>query len=260
MKKSILIVVLFFYANLSFSSVIVVNGLTHIYNGYSGNQIKGEIVLLNNSDVEQTVSFSLNDAIFSCTENRIFSSSQTHKNSSLNWFDGSLMNKTLSPKEKYTYQFVINIPKEESLRGTYWSILMLDVDKPIKKEKLSQNIGLNTKVRYAISMLTNVNTFTEVNLDFLKINLKKENNSKKLEIKIANQNVFIEGVKLLLEVYDADGKKVLESDTARNMIFPGFCKDYNVDLTTLPKGSYECLLVADSREKFVGTNVSLVID
>jgi hypothetical protein len=47
--------------NLTYSSVIVTNGLTHIYSGISGTQIQGEIILLNNSDEEQTVSFSLHD-------------------------------------------------------------------------------------------------------------------------------------------------------------------------------------------------------
>jgi hypothetical protein len=63
MKKNILIIVLLLL-NLTYSSVVVTNGLTHIYSGISGTQIQGEIILLNNSDEEQTVSFSLQEAIF----------------------------------------------------------------------------------------------------------------------------------------------------------------------------------------------------
>lgn len=260
MKKLTLIAVFLLSSNWTYASVIVVNGLTHIYNGVSGTQIKGEVVLLNNSNVDQTIHFSLNDAIFSCTENRIFSNSITHKNSSLSWFDGSLIDKTLSPKEKFTYQFVINVPNDATIRGTYWSMLMLDIDNPIRKEKIGNNIGLNTKIRYAIGLLTNVNTYTEVNIDFQKVDLKKDTSTKKLEIKINNLNQYVEGIKLSLEVYDANGKKIFESATLRNMVFPGFCKDYSIDLSTLENGQYECLLVADTREKFVGTNISLLID
>jgi hypothetical protein len=246
--------------NLTYSSVVVTNGLTHIYSGISGTQIQGEIILLNNSDEEQTVNFSLNDAIFSCTENRTFSTTQSHIKSSLKWFEGSLMDKVLNPREQYTYKFVINIPQDQALRGTFWSMLMVDIAKPIKREKLTQNIGLNTKMRYAIALITNVNSLDDVSLDFQKVDIDKTTGNKNLTIKIANQHLFIEGVKLSLEVYDDEGKNVFEKTTIRGLVFPGFCKDYIIDITELPKGNYTCLLVADSREKFVGTNVSLTID
>ncbi|EIA09702.1 hypothetical protein [Flavobacterium frigoris] len=260
MKKIYLIIALSLFVNLTYSSVIVTNGLTHVYSGMSGTQIQGEIILLNNSDEEQTVFFSLNEAIFSCAENRTFSATQSHLKSSLKWFDGSLMDKVLSPKEKYTYKFTINIPKDQAIRGTFWNMLMIDIAKPIKKEKLAQNIGLNTKMRYAIALITNVNSLDEVSLDFQKIEIDKTTGNKNLTIKIANQHSFIEGVKLSLEVYDAEGKNIFQKTTIRGLVFPGFCKDYTIDISELPKGNYECLLVADSREKFVGTNVSLTID
>ncbi|MGO4819844.1 MULTISPECIES: hypothetical protein [unclassified Flavobacterium] len=260
MKKYILIVALFIFSNLSYSSVVVINGLTHIYSGNSGDQMRGEIILLNTSNEEQRVSFDLKDAIFSCTGSRIFTNEQTHHQSSLEWFDGSLMDKILDPKEKYVYRFAITIPKDKALKGSYWTSLMIDVEKPIKKDKLSKNIGLDTKVRYAIGLLTNVNSLDEVSLDFQKMDVDKSGNNKKLKVKLTNQNLFIEGVKLSLEIYDSNGKNILETATARNMVFPGFCKDYSFDISSLPKGNYECLLVADSRNQFLGTNISLTIE
>ena len=260
MKKTYLIIALSLFVNLTYSSVVVTNGLTHIYSGMSGTQIQGEVILLNNSDIEQTVSFSLHEAIFSCTGDRTFSTTQSHLKSSLKWFDGSLMDKVLNPREQYTYKFIINIPKDQALRGTFWNMLMVDIEKPIKKEKLAQNIGLNTKMRYAIALITNVNSLDEVSLDFQKVDIDKTTGNKNLTIKIANQHSFIEGVKLSLEVYDSEGKNIFQKTTIRGLVFPGFCKDYIIDISDLPTGNYECLLVADSREKFVGTNISLAID
>lgn len=260
MKKIHLLIALFLFVNLTYSSVVVTNGLTHIYSGISGTQIQGEVILLNSSNEQQTVSFSLHEAIFSCTGDRTFSTTQSHSKSSLNWFDGSLMDKILNPKEQYSYRFTINIPKDQALRGTFWNMLMIDIDKPIKKEKLAHNIGLNTKMRYAVALITNVNSLDEVNLDFQKVDIDKTTDNKNLVVKIANQNLFIEGVKLSLEVYDSEGKNIFQKTTIRGLVFPGFCKDYTINISELPKGNYTCLLVADSREKFVGTNVSLAID
>jgi hypothetical protein len=170
------------------------------------------------------------------------------------------MDLVLDPNEKYTYRFVINIPKNEKLKGSYWSAIMIDVDKPIKKDKISKTVNLDTKVRYAIGLLTNVNTYDEVSLDFQSIDIKKNETKKNLEIKIINNSLFIEGVKLTLEVYDSEGKNILETTTKRSMVFPSFCKDFKVDISELSPGNYECILVADSRDEFAGTNISLTID
>lgn len=259
MKTRLLTLAIFiiFINTAMYSNVVIINGLTHVYSGASGQVIKGEVVLINNSTKEQKVSFELNDAIFSCSENRIFTKDKTHQQSSNTWFNANLMEKVLASKEQYVYRFTINIPEDSTLKGSFWSVLMVNVEKPIKKESRG-NIGLDTKVRYAVGLLTNVNSYDDLDIDFKNIILK-DDEVKKLEVKIVNNSLFIEGTKLSLEVYDTKGDKVLEFKTRRNMVFPGFCKDYLIDVSKLPKGDYKCVLLADSREEFIGTNVDLTI-
>ena len=136
---------------------------------------------------------------------------------------------------------------------------MVSVDNPIKEELLTNNIGLNTKIRYAVGLLTHVNSFDEVNLDFEKVDLTLDTLSyeKALDIKVRNDGTFIEGVELTLEVYDASGKKVDEFTTDRNMVFPGVCKNYLLDVSVLPDGEYQCMLLAGSRDEYTGANFTL---
>tara|TARA_R110002050_G_scaffold116847_2_gene233395 strand:+ start:43159 stop:43950 length:792 start_codon:yes stop_codon:yes gene_type:complete len=244
------------------SSVVVLNGLTHVYKGISGDVIIGEVILVNNSNIEQRVTFDLNDAIFSCSSNRFFTNETTHSQSSKDWFRAELMNKTLMPKEKYIYKYTITIPNDQNIKGSFWSMLMVNIEKPIKEEALNNNVGLDTKIRYAVALLTNVNSYDEVNLDFKNIDFNEDSNSakKELNVKIFNESLFIEGVRLTLEVYNNEGIKIYESITDRNMAFPGFCKDYQLDISDLPQGEYECVLIADSREEFLGANITLTID
>ena len=261
MKTRILTLILFAFCIVySYSNVVVINGLTHVYSGSSGETIKGEVILLNSSEDEQRVTFDLSEAIFSCTSDRIFSKDNSHDQSSTNWFEGNLMERILAPKEKYVYRFNIAIPNNEELKGSFWSMLMVNIEKPIRKETKG-NIGIDTKVRYAIGLLTNVNSYEEINLEFEDINLKEDINTakKELEVKILNESLFVEGTRLSLEVYNKDGVKVHEAVTGRNMVFPGFCKNYKIDISELKKGEYECVLLADSREEFFGTNISLTI-
>ncbi|NKI25208.1 hypothetical protein HCG49_01365 [Arenibacter sp. 6A1] len=257
--KSISFFFCFFLANLAFSNITILNGLTHTYTGRSGQVISGEVILINGSSEEERVTFELNDAIFYCDAPRIFTNEETHPKSSNDWFKAELMDLVLNPKEKYVYRFTITIPNDQQLRGSYWTVLMVNAEKPIKEETLTDNIGLNTKMRYAVGLLTHVNDFDAVNLEFndMQLGKKTENTNANMDIKLQNHSLFIEEVLLSLEVYDKNGVKVYEGKSTRKKIFPGACASFNLDISTVPEGDYECVLIADAREEYIGTNISL---
>ncbi|WP_339605814.1 hypothetical protein [uncultured Roseivirga sp.] len=259
MKKLLAIIaIIILSSKLATASVTVINGLTHFYSGNSGDIISGEVILFNSSVIDQRVTFSINEALFSCNANRKFTEKAPHAQSSSDWFESEVMEKVLAPNEKYTYRYTIRIPADQKLKGSYWSVLMVYVENPVKKEQLTNNIGLDTKVRYAIGLLTHVNGFDDVNIDFTNVNFNQtEDTPNKLEINVKNDGSFIEGVLLTLEVYDATGNKISVFETDRNMVFPGVCKTYVVDISSLPPGDYQCLLLAEAREDFTGTNLSL---
>jgi hypothetical protein len=260
--KNSLIVALMFLAKSLFAGVAITNGLTHVYNGVSGNIITGEIILVNTTDIEQRITFGMQDAIYSCSKTRIFSESITHAFSSKSWFNASTMEKVLKPREKYVYRFSIVIPKDQDLRGTYWSVIMVNVEKPVVEGIVKNGVQLNSKIRYAVGLYTNVNSFDTVDLDFDTINLKKDENStkKSLDIKVLNNSLFIQGVKLTLEIYNDKGVKIHEAMTGRNLTVSGACRDFKIDISKVPKGTYQCVLIADSKEEFVGTNISLNVE
>lgn len=260
--KFILTIVFILLAKSLFAGVAITNGLTHVYNGVSGNVISGEIILVNTTEIDQRITFNIQDAIYSCTRTRIFSEDITHSFSSKKWFSANTMEKVLKPKEKYVYRFSVTIPKDKNLRGTYWSVVMVNVEKPVDEGVVKNGVQLNSKIRYAVGLYTNVNSLDAVDLDFdtITLNKDKETKNKSLDIKILNNSVFIQGVKLTLEVYNDQGVKVHEVITGRSLTIPGACRNFKIELTNVPKGNYQCVLIADSKKEFVGTNVSLNIE
>lgn len=56
----------------SYASIVVLNGLTHVYSGNAGDRIEGELILMNTTDLPQQITFKLNDVIFSCETNRFY--------------------------------------------------------------------------------------------------------------------------------------------------------------------------------------------
>ncbi|QWX84014.1 hypothetical protein H0I23_16445 [Cellulophaga sp. HaHaR_3_176] len=261
MKTVCLIIFSLFSVYFSLANVSVVNGLTHVYSGASGDLITGEVILINYSSVEQRVKFKIGEAIYSCNESRIFSFDKTHEYSSSAWINSNVNERVLAPKEQYVLKFTIQIPKDEVLRGSFWSVLMVSVDNPIKEEMFKNEIGLNTKIQYAVGLITNVNTVDDVNIDFNEVKSNKAlNDSKDLKISMKNNGLFSEAVTLTLEVYNQQGTKIKEYKSRRLLVFPSLCRDYQINISDLPKGEYECVLLADARESFIGTNVKLNID
>lgn len=245
----------------SFASVIILNGLTHVFSGNSGDELRGEVVLLNSSDEEQMVFFEINEVLFSCETPRIFTDKNPHEQSSSNWFLGESMSVLLSPREKYVYRFSMLVPKNKIEAGSYWSMLMITVENPIRQETLTNSVGLDTKIRYGVGLLTHVGNFDSVDLGFGSIELDTDSTHtrKTLSVSIKNAGDFIEGVAMTLEIYDAGGKKIKKFETKRNMVFPGFCRSYDINISELPAGEYQCLLLADSRDDFTGTNLPLIL-
>ncbi|RIA08550.1 hypothetical protein OE09_0365 [Flavobacteriaceae bacterium MAR_2010_72] len=243
------------------ANVVIINGLTHSFSGVSGQTFQGQIMLANTSNVDQRVTFDLSEAIYTCADGRVFTKETMHENSSTNWFESSTMDKVLAPKEKYIYKYSITIPNDATLNGSYWTTLMVNVDKPIREEVVS-SIGLDTKIRYAIRLLTDVNVKEEVDIDFEGVNLSinSVNRKRQLEIKVLNQSIFIENVKLSLEIFDTYGNLLLDTETKRAKVFPEVCRDFIIDVSKLPQGTYQCVVMADSRDEYVGTNMSLTIE
>ncbi|MEP2278741.1 hypothetical protein [Maribacter sp.] len=254
--KLIFILLSSFY---SFANVAVVNGLTHIYSGTSGDVISGEIVLVNYSSSQERVTFELQEAIYSCDMDRRFTTLEKPVSSSSSWVTNNVNEHVLAPKEQYVLKFSIQIPKDTELQGSFWSVLMVSVEKPIKEEIVNDNIGLGTKIQYAVGLITHVNSFDEVNIEFEDV-LAPDVNNKNLQIKLKNKGRFAEATELSLEVYNEQGDKIKEFTSKRLLVFPDLCRDYNLNLSELPKGKYDCVLIAESRESFTGTNLQLNID
>ncbi|PIB34031.1 hypothetical protein BFP72_00590 [Reichenbachiella sp. 5M10] len=261
MKHLILFLFLIGTTLQSQGSVTVLNGLSHMYSGQSGEEIRGHVVLLNTSDQTERVRFELNEAIFSCDSSRVFTNREAHSQSSSAWFASDVMDKELAPNEQYIYDYSIHIPEDESLQGSYWTVLMVSVENSVSAEQLMSGVSIDSKVRYAIGLMTHVNAFDQVQLDFDDVELALDtlDYAQALDIRLKNDGQFIEGVSLILEVYDMDGEKVTDIYSDRNMVFPGVCKRYLMDISSLPDGEYYCLLLANARDEYAGTSISLTL-
>ena len=111
MKKLILVVALFFI-QLSFSNVIILNGLTHTHKSKSGSTVTGVIKLKNTKNTEQRVLIYFNDLFQNCGEETNLTAKKTHPKSIREWISTDINEYVLQGKEEYELVYSINVPND----------------------------------------------------------------------------------------------------------------------------------------------------
>lgn len=260
LKIFMIVLLALVFVQSSAAGVIVLNGLTHRYSGNAGETIQGEIILYNPTDAKQRIKFELQDVHYSCEGSRYFTQNTTHPRSSKTWFNGNLTDYELAPKEKFVYQFEIVIPRNQTIKGSYWNILMIEIDKPMRQNKLASTLGVDSKIRYGIGLITQIGQAEQVAIDFEKAVLDTKKEQTKLNLALINTSFFLEEPNVALEIYDMEGKLMLSKNSSRQKLFPESCSKYLFDISNLPNGKYECLIIAESRNEYVGTQMSLTIE
>src|ERR1035437_6673234 len=116
---------------ISTASVEVLGSLKHIHNGKPGDVIKGEIKIQNNDNTDQEVKVYQTDLLYNLQDNTFYDEPGSHKRSNAHWIQYSPKSVILKAKEVRIIQYEITLPQNDSLKGTYWSILMIEGVVPI---------------------------------------------------------------------------------------------------------------------------------
>lgn len=200
------------------------------------------------------------DLSFQCGQSSIqYTDANSHTHSLGDWIQTNVEEKLLAPGEEYSLFYTIRVPSELESTGSYWTMLMIEGADPVREET-NNGIVVGSKVRYGVQLIADVGLFESPQLSFLDAQiLNNPANSKYLSAKIQNIGKFSVPVKINLEVYDADGNKTKTIEGLSRRIYPTNCNQFDIDLSSLPSGKYEAILVADNGKDLFGINVSLDI-
>lgn len=243
-----------------FGGISILNGLSHVYNTKVGGKVRGQVVLYNSGSSFQRVVFDLNEAVFACNENRKFVADTLHDRSASDWFSCKVNDIEIAPNSKYVLNFSFNVPNDTKLTGSFWTALMVSIEQPIRSEKLNNNIGLSTKMRYAVALIVHVNKDKEFQVDFENVQLIDEPQQKRqILVQMKNEGLYANPVEITLELYNESGDKVGVFNSKRHLIFPQVCRFFQIPMEDLPQGVYTGVLLAHSGKQYIGSNISIKI-
>jgi hypothetical protein len=249
-----------FFPLASFANIIVLNGLTHENQAEPGKSYRGTVQIQNASEKNRSVRIYQRDYWFSYTGESKHDPAGTSERSNATWisFNPELLD--LGPNETAAINFEVVVPGE-SLSGTYWSVIMVEGIVPPDTTGYSSGVTINTAIRYAVQIVTNIGETGTSDIQFLGMELGREKETTLLHVALENTGERMLRPELAVELFDAEGNSLGVVKAERRKTYPGTSVMITLELKGIKPGNYNGVLVADCENDHVfGTNVSFEIE
>jgi len=246
--------------SLANAAVIVLNGLTHEYQVQPGESYRGTIQIQNAENKEKSVKVYQTDYWFSYTGESRHDSIGAIPRSNGKWITYTPELMTLAPNQTTEVEFEIKVPANDTLSGTYWSVIMVEGIVPPDTTTHKTGVTINTSIRYAVQIITNIGDTGTRDMKFLGLQMAKEDDANILNVMIENTGERLLRPELSLELFDASGNSVGVIKAERKKTYPGTSIRVALPLEGIKPGKYTGVLVADCDEDHIfGTNVSIEV-
>jgi hypothetical protein len=131
---------------------------------------------------------------------------------------------------------------------------------PPDTTEYSSGVTINTAIRYAIQIITNIGETGTRDIQFLGLELGKQEETTSLHVAVENTGERLLRPELALELFDEAGNSVGVLKAESRKTFPGTSVLITLRLEGIKPGNYTGVLVADCDNDHVfGTNVSFEI-
>ncbi|HWH50126.1 MAG TPA: hypothetical protein VN651_01175 [Gemmatimonadaceae bacterium] len=242
------------------AQVSVLSSTVEEHTGGPGEKYAGRIEIANSSRTAQVVRLYQTDYSFKANGTSTFDQAGSSPRSNSAWISLQSEQVTVPPTGTISVPYTVAVPKTDSLRGTYWSAIMVepvehptpttpsDADKP--------RVGLGTVIRYAVQVATHVGTAGARTVHFDAIEAKQGSDSASaakstLELDVINAGERAYRPALWVELYDAKGALRAQAKQTRGLLYPGCSLRQRFDLGVIPPGTYKAVIFADTGEETV---------
>ena len=226
------------------ASVEVLGSLKHLHTGKAGDVIKGEIRIQNNDNTDQEVKVYQTDLLYNLQENTYYDEPGNHNRSNAKWIKYSPKSVILKAKEVRIIQYEITLPQTDTLRGTYWSVLMVEGVVPIDPNQKG-DLSIKTVTRYAIQVVSDITDKGKGSLKFMEPTLVKEDDKLFLAVDILNDGEHYIAPDVTIELFNEKGESVKVITASKKGLYPTTSSRFRLDLEGIPGGkTYQAMIVA----------------
>lgn len=236
------------------AGISIEGGLTEEKASQAGETYQGVIMIKNQGDTPQELKIYQSDYRFNHEGATTYGDAGKDARSNAGWISFSPGRLTLPPNERAAVNYSITVPASESLKGTYWSMLMIEglpessPEASGEKKEKNLSLGITQVMRYAIQVITHIGDTGERKIKFLQTKLLKEKDARILQVDVENTGERLLRPLVWSELYSEDGTSVGRFQGEQYRVYPGTSKRFRIEMTSVPAGSYQALVVADCGE------------
>ena len=239
------------------AGVSVTGGLTHEKVVEISETYQGTILVKNNSDKLEEVKIYQTDYLFFCDGRNIYGEPGKDARSNADWISFSPARLIIPSQETAAVNYIIMVPEDKSLAGTYWSMIMVEgigKDSPeasTAPEEDKTKISIRQVMRYGIQIVTHIGDSGIRNLKILDQKFIKEKENYLFQLDIENVGERWLRPQVWAELYNQKGSFIGKFSGGVLRIFPGTSVRYRIGLNDIPSGEYKALLVIDNGDEYV---------
>lgn len=247
---SLLILITFALADPLRAGVVVIGNLARTSTIKPGDTFDGVIFLKNTDKQPADVRVFQTDYLSYADGSNDYGEAGKAQRSNASWITVTPSRVKLAPGETVPVRYKGKAPADEKLRGTYWSMIMVEpnaapaITPDGKPDQVA--VGLQTTIRFAIQIVTEVGQGGTRSLQVQDKRLVKNDGKRALYLDISNDGERLLIPAMSVELFDQSGASVGRFDAGRSRIYPTCSVRAKVDLTDVPIGKYAAMVLLDS--------------
>jgi P pilus assembly chaperone PapD len=218
-----------------------------------GETYRGTIALTNNTDSPQAAVLYQTDYLFFADGSNLYGEPGKNSRSNANWITFSPHQVTVPPHQTTQVSYQVDVPGDSTLRGTYWSMLMVEEigPPPDTSRTLARNqTSIRQVVRYGVQYITQIDGGQE-KLTFTGTKLVLDGDRKQLQVDVENGGDRWIVPSSWIELYDSGGQHVGRFEGEKRRLYPGTSVRFRIDLGATSRGKYKALVVLDGGDQKV---------
>ncbi|MFZ5565060.1 MAG: hypothetical protein ACOZBW_13510 [Thermodesulfobacteriota bacterium] len=251
-----IITAILFFPGALLADVHVVGGLSRHMVLAPGAEAQGRVLVRNAGDKAQTAKVYLTGYQATADGKTVYGDPKKAARSNAAWIHLVPQQQEIPAGATASFHYVIRVPDNPDLAGTYWSMLMVEPVAPETlvppaPEKGKLHFGVRTVTRTGIHMVTHMGDTGTRDLKFTGRTLEKQEGSPVLQLDFENTGQRYLKLTLWAELFDSQGFSIGRFDAGQKGLYPADSARMKVNLTDVPPGPYQVLVVADNGDEHV---------
>jgi hypothetical protein len=234
------------------AQIAVVGNAVDEHEAGPGQRYLGSITVRNLTAEPQPVRIYQTDYRFSADGTSNFDSAGTVRRSNAAWIRPSASSLTIPPMADVVLSYAVTVPAIDSLRGTYWSTIMVEGQPRLPPQARRGQIGLGAVFRYAVQVATHLPAVGTRKVRLTRQGfLTDSTGARVLDVVVENNGERAYRPNLWVELYDGRGTLRKRIEQQRGLLYPGTSVKQRFSFGALPAGVYKALVFADTGDDTV---------